>query len=317
MARFSNRSRAERTRFRHAIEYGLLRAAAFPVEWLPLPAALWVGRRLADFAFSGLRLRRRVSLENLRASLGPEVPEAELERIARAAYRNLGMTFVEFIRFGRDGVDAMRERTVVRPLAALEEAKAQGRGIVYLTAHTGNWELCGACLGALSGPVHAVVGDQKNLWVDAYVKRLRTRVRMHQIPIGSALREVLRRLGDGERMVLAADQDGGRDGLLLEFLGRPASCATGPARFAYRSRATVLVSLDRHLGGGRHEIALFPPIVPDPEQPEEDEVRRILIAFNRALGTFVQRHPDQWFWAHRRWKTGMERAAAGEAAGAD
>jgi Kdo2-lipid IVA lauroyltransferase/acyltransferase len=312
MAHYTAGQKRERTRVRHAIEYALLRGVGFPLVWLPLGASLWIGRRLGDFVFSVLRMRRRVALENLRRGLGPEPGEAELERIARAVYRNMGMTFVEFLRFERERRDDLMARTEVGPLAVLEQAQRSGRGVIFLTAHTGDWEVCGVVMGVVGGPLSTVVGDQKNLWVDRYIKTLRVKVGMRIIPIGSALREVMRLLAAGGRGALAADQDAGGDGLLLEFLGRPASCSTGPARFAYRSGAAVVIGLDRHLGGGRHRLLLHPPIVPDPSRPEEEEVARILTEFNHALEAFVRRHPDQWFWMHRRWKSGTERVAAGE-----
>jgi KDO2-lipid IV(A) lauroyltransferase len=290
----------------------LLRVLALPLEWFPLHLALWIGRRLGDFTWGVLRMRQRVTIENLRTALGPEVDPKDLARIARAAYQNAGMTIVEVLRFGRDRRAGLMERTAVGPLAVLEQAGALGHGIIYLTSHTGNWELCGVVMGGLGGKVDGVVGDQKNLWVDRYVKRLRQRAGVQMIPIGSALREVMRRLAVGGRVVLAADQDGGRDGVLLEFFGHPASCQAGPARFAYRSRAAVVVCLDRHLGNGRHEILLHPPIIPDRNRPEEEEVARILSESNCHLEAFVRRYPEQWFWMHRRWKSGTERVAAGE-----
>jgi KDO2-lipid IV(A) lauroyltransferase len=312
MAHYSPQQTRERTRIRHAIEYGLLRAAALPLAWLPLGVSLWLGRRLGDFASGVLRMRWRVTLENLQGALGDERDPNELARIARSAYQNAGMTFVEFLRFGRDRRGDLMERAAVGPLAVLEQAAARGRGIIFLTAHTGNWELGAVAVSGLVGPVDVVVGDQKNLWVDGYVKRLRARGGVRQIPIGSALREVMRRLAAGGRVGLVADQDGGRHGMLLEFLGRPASCQAGPAHFAYRSRAPVVVCLDRHLGNGRHEVLLHPPIAPDPERPEEAEVVRILSEANRHLEAFLRRYPEQWFWMHRRWKSGTERVAAGE-----
>lgn len=317
MAHYSREQRPERTRYRHAIEYGVLCAVALPLTWLPLGVSLWMGRRLGDFASLVLRMRWRVTLENLRAALGAERDATELARIARSAYQSAGMTFVEFLRFGRDRRAGLMERTTIGPLAVLEPAAAGGRGVIYLTSHTGNWELCGVVMGGLGGSVEGVVGDQKNLWVDGYVKRLRARAGVQQIPIGSALREVMRRLAAGGRVVLAADQDGGRDGVLLEFLGRPASCQPGPARFAYRSRAAIVVCLDRHLGNGRHEVLLHPPIVPDPARPEEAEVKRILAESNRHLEAFLRRYPEQYFWMHRRWKSGAERVAVGEVMGDD
>ncbi len=303
MARYRREQQRQRTQIRHYLEYFLLRAIVFVIARIPMSAALWVGRRLADLTFDVLRKRRTVTLENLRAALGDPYSAAELQGIARGAYRNIGMTMVELGRFSRESPADLLDRTRIAPRDPIHAAVARGRGIVYLTGHTGNWELCGICVNAVGGPLAAAVGDQKNLLVDRYFKALRGRMGVEQISITSGLRQVLRRLHEGGRVALAADQDAGRDGVFIDFFGRPASTAAGPARFAYRTGAAIVIGFDRLTGQGRHEIRLYPPIVPDTDRPEEEEVRRMLGEYARHLEDFIREYPEQWLWMHRRWKS--------------
>jgi KDO2-lipid IV(A) lauroyltransferase len=285
------------------VEYALLRSVLLLMKLLPLCGALWVGRRLGDLAFDVIRIRRQVTLENLRASFGSRYSHAERVRIARSTYRNFGMCFVEFGLFAYQRREELEKRMKYRPAGALKESATAGQGVIVLTAHTGNWEMIGTCLVLSGEPLSVVVGDQKNLMVDGFVKWLRAKQGARLIPIGSALRGIIRVLRAGGAVGLVADQDGGRDGIFIDFFGRPASTAVGPARFAYRTGAAILVMLDRYVGTGKHEVRVCPPIVPDCSRPEDEEVRRMLTEYTRNLEGFVRQYPDSWFWMHRRWKT--------------
>ena len=303
MAHYGSDLLVARTRPKHYAEYAALRTTLFFLRMLPLSLVHWLARCLGTFAFDVVRIRRRVTLENLRAGLGDQYSEGERVKIARACYRNFACTFFEFALTPHEGTADLTPWVEVAPREPIAEAAVLGKGIVYLTAHTGNWELLGAAISQLDRSIKFLVGDQKNLLVDRYAKRQRAKMGMEMIEIGSSMRAVMRTLrGDG-RIALVADQDGGRDGIFIEFLGRPAAYQVGPARFAYRTGAPVLVGLARRLGGGKHSARLYPPIIPDQTKPEAEETRRILCEYTRILEDFIRRHPDQWFWMHRRWKT--------------
>ncbi|MBM3316444.1 MAG: hypothetical protein FJY75_01190 [Candidatus Eisenbacteria bacterium] len=302
MARRSTAS--GRPRLKHRVEYALLRAALALLSLLPLGAALWCGRRLADFAFDILRLRRAVTLANLERAFGGSLRAGERRALARSAYRQVGMSFCEVLRFPGERPESLLARASVGPDEILERARGHQGGLIYLTAHTGNWELFGTVMGLLDRPLATIVAAQRNPLVDRWIKRWRARMRgMVMIERGSALRGILRALGGGGRVGIAGEQDAGPQGLFLPFLGRPASTAIGPARFAYRSGAMIVIGFDRRLAGGRHAIELHPPLFADRSRPEEEETLRILSHYTRLLEDFVRRHPDQWFWMHRRWKT--------------
>ncbi|MCK4414602.1 MAG: hypothetical protein KAY32_13795 [Candidatus Eisenbacteria sp.] len=290
-------------RAQHLGEYLLLRALLALLARVPRRAALWFARRLGDFAFEILRLRRRVTLENLARAFGEEHSPAQRRQIAREAYRAMGMTFIELALFHTGTLEELVGLTRIRGRDHLRAAVAGGGGVVYLTAHVGNWETCGAVTGWLDEAPAVVIADQRNPLVDRFVKRARERVGLDLVPIGSALRKLLRRLRRGGRIALVADQDAGRDGVFLDFMGTPAATATGPARLAYRSGAPILIGFDRHLPGGRHEIEYQPPLWVDRARPEAEETVRLLRVYLERLEAFVRRHPEQYFWMHRRWKT--------------
>jgi Kdo2-lipid IVA lauroyltransferase/acyltransferase len=306
MAHYRSDQEARRRRLKHYLEYGLLRAVMLLLGLLPLGLCLFIARRLGDAAFSLVRFRRRVTLENLHAAFGDRYTGREYVGIARRCYRNFAMTFVEILRFERESQADLVARTDLEGLEHMQAAQARGKGIVYLTAHVGNWESMGAVIRHYDHALTVISGDQKNLFVDRLIKRIRAKIGMQQIPIGSSLKAVLRVLRANGRVALVADQDAGRDGLFIPFFGRLASTSVGPARFAVRTGASVVIGLDRRTTRGRHVGRLYPPIVSRPEAPAEEEERRILAEYTRVLEEYVRAAPEEWFWMHRRWKTRPE-----------
>lgn len=303
MAHYRSEQIDQRRRPKHYLEYGLLRFLLFFIHRTPIGSGLWFARRLGDFVFDMIRLRRKVALENMRQAFGDRFSQRELKRFARSCYRNFAMTMVEFAYYGEHGIESVGDRVQMIDFKNVEAAAALDKGVLFLTAHTGNWELLGGKVSHDWAPLTEISGDQKNLFVDKYTKKMRRRLGVELIPIGSSLKMVIRTLRAKGRVALVADQDAGQDGIFVDFLGRPASTSAGPAWFAYRTGAPIVVAFDRHLGDGRHETVFYPPLIPDQDQPEQEEIRRLLTEYTSHLETFIRDYPDQWLWMHRRWKT--------------
>jgi Kdo2-lipid IVA lauroyltransferase/acyltransferase len=303
MARHQHSRAGERIRWKHHVEYGLLRGSLAVLHHLPFGLALWLARRLGDLAFDVVRLRRRVTLDNLRRVFGDERSERDLARVARTCYRNFAMTAVELGLCAHRPPDELEKRVVVDHAECIAAAAADGRGIVYLTAHFGNWELLGARIGRIDRRLHAVAGDQKNLLVDRFLRRLRERLGIGVIPMATAARDTLRVLREGGSVALVADQDAGRSGVFVDFLGYPAACHLAPLRFAYRTGAPVIIGFCRRTGPGALRGELHGPILPDLSRPEDEEALRLLRLYNETLERAVRAEPEQWLWMHRRWKT--------------
>jgi len=290
-------------RIEYRLEYALFRGLLLALSLLPLASSLWLARRLGDVAFDVVRIRRRVTLENLARAFAPALGPRELRRLGRRNYRAIGMTFIELALFTRDNRATLVRRATFSGGNHVVSAISARRGIIFLTAHVGNWELCAACTGAICESLDVVFAEQRNPHIDRLIRRARERVGLHLVPRGYAVRGLLRALRAGGQVGIAGDQDAGRDGLAVPFMGVPASTAAGPAWLAYRTGAPIVIGFDHHLGGGRHHIEYTPPIWADRSRPETEETRRILGLYMARLGEFVRRHPEQYFWMHRRWKT--------------
>jgi KDO2-lipid IV(A) lauroyltransferase len=270
---------------------------------LPRRLASAFGALLGWKAYRVFRFRRRVSLDNIERAR-PFVSDSEsADRIACASYVNLGRSVMEFAAVARLDAAAIRDVVDIEGRESFDQALEAGRGAVVFTGHFGNWELGAAAAGAYGYPVHVLAASQANPLVDREINRLRGKHALGVIHRESELRKVFRALERNEFVAFAADQDARRHGTFVDFLGRPASSHKGPALFAVRRNAPVVAGFIHRVGGGRHTIQLHPPMWPDPSLAEDDAVGDLMQRYTDALADAVRKHPTEYLWAHRRWKS--------------
>ncbi|MCA9728043.1 MAG: lysophospholipid acyltransferase family protein [Candidatus Eisenbacteria bacterium] len=298
-------------RWRHLAEYLGLRLALVLLAVLGERGATALGTLLGRIAFDLLRIRRRVTLENLRHAF-PEWSEPERLSVARLAYRHFGIVFLELARLSRYSPSEIRARIRIPDEAGLAAALAHGRGAVLLTGHFGNWEMLGGALAALGHPIWVTVATQRNPWVDRYVTQTREATGMHVLKVEDGGLAIARQLRKNHLVAFVADQDAGRRGVFVPLFGRPASTALGPVRFARMQRCPIISGFAVRQADGSYQIELPPVRHVREDLPPEEADRIALEELARDLESAVRRHPEQWFWMHRRWKT---RPLAGGTAG--
>jgi KDO2-lipid IV(A) lauroyltransferase len=241
-----------------------------------------------------------VSIDNITQSLG--VTAAQASAIARASYANLGRAMMEFAAFRHLDHAGLRALADFEGLEHLEPVRAAGKGAILAAGHFGHWELLGAGIRAHGHPVDFLVGQQTNTRIDEIINGLRGRQGVGIITRTSALRKVLEALGAGHLIALLVDQDARKGGVMVDFLGRPASTVRGPALFAIR-RGCPVVPIFIFRENGRHRAIIEPALYGDPALDEEAAVLDLTRRYTDRLSHHVRRHPEDYFWPHRRWKT--------------
>jgi KDO2-lipid IV(A) lauroyltransferase len=277
---------------------------------LPDAAARRAGRALGRAAFA-LGVRRAVTRANVARAFGAEMGVAEREQLARRAYEHLGTSFVEFLRLSTATEAALRAGVELHGEPHLAAARAAGRGAIVASGHLGNWEVAGAGVAAHGHPVTFVVQRLRNPRVDALVTAIRGGAGVAIVDRGMGLRGVHRALADNRLVFIMCDQDARRRGVFVPFFGVPASTPTGGAQLALRLGVPFLQCFATRAADGRHHVHFLPPIAPPGgdsgragAEPDEDgAVRALLGEFTRRLEAAIRRAPEQYWWAHRRWKT--------------
>ncbi len=200
-------------------------------------------------------------------------------------------------------ITALAQFRTPEDAAKWHQAVQNGKGAVCMTGHFGNWEYMGAMV-AQRFPMAFLYQPQNNPYVDAFIRRTRAHANMHSIPRNS-LRDILKALRQKKFVAILADQDAGRNGIFVNFMGRPAATAPGPAAFVLKTGAPILFVCSLRQPGGRHLIeseALYFDDLP-PHWSAEEKLRHITQSWTGILEKYVRRYPDHWFWMHRRWKT--------------
>lgn len=254
-----------------------------------------------------LPLRRAVVIENLRRVFGEAVPEDEITRLAQAHYAHLARLCLEFLWF--PWLSDKRRATMARVenLEALLAAHAQGKGVLVLTGHFGNWEVATAAglrrYPHARGRLYFVRRPFKPRWVDALVSRRFRRAGLEIVPKRGRLQTILDRLAAHDVVVFPFDQHAARrDGVVVDFFGHPAGTFRSLAILALNTGAPVVPGASWREPDGTH-VLRFEEALPVIESEDVDEaIRQNTRAYNAALERLILRHPEQWWWVHRRWK---------------
>ncbi|MBI4536618.1 MAG: 4'-phosphopantetheinyl transferase superfamily protein [candidate division NC10 bacterium] len=263
----------------------------------------WYGRLIYHL----LPVRRRVVLGNLRRVFGDTIPEAEIRRLAQAFYAHFARLIGEFLRF--PWLSASRRAALVRVenIEAALRAHARGKGALILTGHFGNWEITTVAgitqFPQYRGLFHFLRRPLQPAWFDDLVTRRFRRAGLGTLPKRGALDAILDRLSAGGVIVFVFDQHAGRkDGIPVEFFGRPAGTFRSLAILALATGAPVVPATAWREPDGTH-VLRFEEALPLIECADTNEaIRRNTRAYNAMLERLLLRHPEQWFWMHRRWK---------------
>jgi KDO2-lipid IV(A) lauroyltransferase len=287
----------------HRVEYALARAMETAVSVLPERAAHRLGSGAGGLVGSPLRIRRRLVEENLRLAF-PEADDAWVSRTADGAYAHLGREAAAMLRLSRLDPAAVVERTVPHGWDEMEEALGEGKGVILVTGHYGNWEIAAATVASRGVPIGAIVRRQGNRLVDARLNELRRRLGVETIYQSEAPSRVPRLLRRNGVVGIVGDQDARRSGVFVPFFGRPASTHRGPALFALKLGAAVFSCVARRRPGGEVLYDVMGERVPVPRSGDlEADVQSLTAELAARLEAQVRVAPEQYFWFHRRWKT--------------
>ena len=282
-------------------------AAVVQAECANVNAPL-AGRLLFRF----LPLRRAVILANLRRVYGKTVTVAEIAALAQAHYGHLWRLAGEFLRFR--WLSAAQKAALVRVenIDAFVAAQRQGKGVLVLTGHFGNWEVATiaglANYPAFRGRFHFVRRAIKPRWLDALVTRRFNQAGFGVIGKRGSLDRILDLLAAGDVIVFPFDQHAGPpDGIKVEFFGHPAWTFKSLAIIALATGAPVLPATSWREDGGRHVLRFGEPMAPIESEDTNDAIRRNTQRYNATLERLILARPEQWYWVHRRWKTAAPR----------
>ncbi len=289
---------------RQRLEY----AAAWPfikiLGILPRPLARAAGMALAWAVYLLHGRLRKVGMRNL-AMVFPEKSASERARILRGEFASLGRQLAEVCHFPKYTRDNVEQVVVYDGLENYEQARARGRGVLFLTAHFGGWELS-AFTHSLQGHwMHVVVRAMDNVYLDRMIRQYRTMHGNQIVEKDDFVRGLLAAMKSGEVVGILMDTNmTPPQGIFVDFFGIPACTASGLARIALRTDAAVVPTFTIWDADLKKYRLRFDPAVELVRSGDlEAEIQANTQKFTTIIEDYVRRYPEQWLWVHRRWKT--------------
>jgi KDO2-lipid IV(A) lauroyltransferase len=295
---------------RQRLEYAALIVLRGIVRRLPIAIAVFLGGKLGT-AYARLGApRTRDAAVNLQIAF-PTSSRLARQRLLVASFANLGRCLAEVLLLQGRQRDELLAGVTVEGLESYDAARLRSAtgGVIVLTAHFGSWELSAAAMAERGYPISVVHHRIANPHVEGMVRSWRARARVEEIPLGSAATGVFRALASGRIVVMLLDQNAHRDeGVFAPFFDQPASTRSAPARIAMARGFPVLpVFICRRGQTTQHVIQILPALELEPggasDHDDEVALSRNVACMNRAIEEAVRRAPDQWLWAHRRFRT--------------
>lgn len=246
---------------------------------------------------------RLITLHNLKCAY-PEKSIYDLIKIAKGAYRNLGIVAAEFFQIPSLTRENIRDLVEFEGIENYTRTAAKKKGMFLFTAHFGNWELMVASFALLGQPPTFIYRPLDSPILENLITYVRTCKGSNPLPKDRSMRQVLRLIRKNEIVGTLLDQNmAWEEGVFVDFFGRPACTTDGLATLALHTGAPVIPAFMIRTESGKYRFVIEEEVeIIDTGDPEKDALINTQ-NFTEIIEDVVRRYPDQWLWVHQRWKT--------------
>lgn len=236
----------------------------------------------------------KTARENLKIAF-PDLSRSEQNKLLDRMWDNLGRVAGELPHLQGDYIIKHIKIT------GTENLPAQGKPAFMFSGHVGNWELL-ACIAQTGGrPVTGVYREANNPLVDDIIIKIRAPRYANLIPKGTqGAVKIVRSIKNNEAIAMLVDQKM-NDGIPVPFFGRDAMTPTAIAELALRYDMPIIPARVLRTKGANFEGTIYPAITYQRTGDKEKDVYNIMLAINQILEGWIRKHPEQWFWVHKRW----------------
>ena len=247
---------------------------------------------------------RLIALNNLKLAWGEERTERERINIARRNFIHLVRVVLELFYIRKVTSEEVDEFATFEGVKNLDAALEEGRGVLVMTSHFGNWELMALAYSLRYRPVSLVIRPLDIPFLDSLITKIRTRGGNQMIAKKGSVRKVLRLLAAGEVVGFLIDQNPAwEEGVFVPFFREIACTNKALSALALRTNAPVIPVYNVREANGTYRIVFEPEVVLDRSGDTRRDMEENTAKFNRIIESYIRRHPEQWFWVHQRWKT--------------
>ncbi|MDR2099720.1 MAG: lysophospholipid acyltransferase family protein [Campylobacteraceae bacterium] len=257
--------------------------------------------------FRALKSRRELTIKNL-TLVYPQKSKKEIYALAKACFKSVAITASEImlIMGGRKHIDdfLINKDEILKSLSGI--AKENKNGIVFVTAHFGNWEIL-PHLMAMNGYSMVAIGREgdNKLIEKNLTKPFREKYGNQNIYKNEAMRKMVKTLRECGNVGLLIDQKAGRvNSVLTTFFGIECRTTISVASLKLKYNPLVIPIFTKREGCGKYRIIFYgtADYKADDKDGEEEKIQALTQYYNDILERAVKEAPEQWFWMHNRWK---------------
>lgn len=282
-------NRAEYIAFRFAVE-------VFRLLPYQLSKAIIIG--IFDIIGYNIGVRRELAEQQLRDAF-PDLSKVERNKIIRNVYRNMALNVIDIYLLSDKQLFEM-SRFVNSEF--VQKALERKKGVLLITGHFGDWEAPCRMLPMAGYGLAMITKKQRNRLFDDFTNAIRERQGGTVIDMKSALKGVLEHTSHNDLIGILIDQDAGKRGVLVDFLGKPASNWKGTAKIALRYQIPIVPGFVIRNKDESLTFHFEKMIDPSGLKDTEENIMQLIKSMNQALEDKIRQYPEQWFWVHKRWK---------------
>ena len=289
---------------KHKIEYYLFIFAGNLLSIFGFSSIRYSSQILAFIFFRILRIRRKVVITNLSKAF-PELNPQAIKQLAQKNYRSAAISFLEIFNFKNFVKEEIHSLILPEGIEVVKSKLDEGKGLILLTAHIGNWELGAIAAGVyLNESIKVLIKKQKNPYVKNWLKDTRERFGNKQISVGiKSARELITVIRNNEMVGIVGDQRGPRtEGLRVEFFGQQTSTFIGTASIAIKTKCPVVVIFCIRQPNFKYKFVIEELNYKTELSNKEELIKSFNQMYMKKLESIIRKYPDQWLWMHDIWK---------------
>ncbi len=298
---------------RKNIERTLVRFAFYFFSWLfkvmPYPVIQAISGGLLAVIYFVLRRQRRTAMSTLSIAFGREKSPADLHNICKDCFYNAGRGAIEIGSFV-SRPDLIKESFTFEGNSRknLDAALAEGRGVIGISAHFGNFPLMLLYLVQMGYAPNVMIRPSRDPIIEEEFQAMRTRLGLKTVysyPRETCVAQSLKVLRDKELLVVLLDQNtGSKSGVYVDFFGQKAGTSKGPIIFAMRTGSPLLPIFTLRQGDSdEHIVVIEKHFYLEQKATDEETIQHNVQKLTNIIELYIRRYPHEWGWMHRRWKS--------------
>lgn len=289
-------------RIKNTLIYFGVRLLILKIKILPRKGALLFGRILARAGYALAYGERAKIHRNLTLAYGEKLSAAERDTIGRAVFRNAAQNLVDAILMPRLLTANPSETIHITGLEIARQAFERGKGVIFLTAHTGCFEMLPPFFSLEGFPLTVIGARIYDDRLNRLIAGNRKSFGVTYLERGEDLRTLISTLKSGGCFGVLCDLDTRVESLFVNFFGTPAKTVVGPFKLGIKYGAALIPVFGARTKDHLQQVRVLPEIFPEGKGPDA-RIKNAMETYNRLLEDFIRQDPTQWIWMHDRWKS--------------